>query len=1332
MNAKYNLAYFRKSRLVKIISALLLQTFIFYNIGFATIERSITSPNQKTPIRKILTKDNFLAPYVISRLVPLGEKELKDLDRRIRRLGRRPAQTEMSDRILRVKRNWIKKYLGSWIEKAETFARERGIKFNQHILLNAFITTFDERATEVSLSTAYRENIDTLAQEEIAKMRPEASPGHGSLRSIAVETPLTQKQMEALHGIYRSLIDKNALIATNGIAEGMTRQIYLDLETAIENHNIICMSEGRKDEIIPLDFYVHPGRGGEQLGHKGRITHLSRWLNDHLTEEEIRSIEEHERGHIEHPELAGEPLAEYERRFPDEMRRRLDDVDKERVRTELQTALSKVQITAIVPILEARLIELIMFNNTRYLSDALDVLVESERTRDCAAAAIKLLSKNYPIWSNDWFDRALEKCEHKNEVKRLLEEAGKREVNMDNVRIVILAGGGGTRVWPMSTTKNPKQLLSFTRSGRTMVQETIWRLVSHGYVQPGQIYVQTIPKLRDKIISQVDKYGIDGDHVLAEPELADSGAAVGYAAAKLYREDKNTTMVILSADHIIGQFDEEGRENFEEHEDFWRSIYELIRKVQGQPELGTISIYPTRPETGFGYLHRGRSTSNVPGISKLSESTEVNKKVRPGGFLEKPDIDVAESLINENRRAEKSGEDVVYGWNSGMFVWDAKTILDAFGVLQPAYHKGLMEIVGEDEERNPDDQRAVEEKVFKEFAKWRKQGLRTDGKIIVAKNKTSIDYLIMEPASAGRIPQLAVVGAFGWKYPWIDVGNLGSPLREVNMEREDKETENVVIGMGNGVLTADLKDVEKSNVVVEAGITVHARGLAGMTIVATKDSVLVVPIAQAQKVKDIVDELKDRGLGKYVDGAEKGSSVERTKREFTLDLHVGNSNRYIYMPNGDVAALECREAILLSNDGIVSGIGLEKVTVIKDKDEVYVFGGAYQKKAEAVLKTILTHAEAEEAKRKAELKHNRERRLKDIRDILMRKDILWVSPHRYATLYEIPQATASEELELLSSLEWDEHIDEKGRPVSNISGIVATYLPVRGGDYRGAHPADTAHKSYMRCEPKEDMFKTFDLRGVTLTTFPDKVCFYIGRAIAEKLLNEFGEEDDITVVVGKEVREGGAEMQEALIRGLLASGINVNTLEGNNSTGFLATPDLYFGIVSFPFFKAGIMLTAGHHPTSENGVRMNKRFGKGDEEDPEAVLDHSEGFFEITSGVWVQDLRDRLKTKGLNFRVRTRECMPVRGELNKYISPNDVVSGHFNHIMNDIRLSPEISTQIMEAWKRQPQGPGKTDLMTFVERVKAYGDNFEEKNGWDNFRAYVKQELGLDLPPQKP
>ncbi len=288
-----------------------------------------------------------------------------------------------------------------------------------------------------------------------------------------------------------------------------------------------------------------------------------------------------------------------------------------------------------------------------------------------------------------------------------------------------MAGGGGTRFWPLSRKAVPKQLLNL--SGKDlMVNDTIARF--EGIVAKEDIYIVT-NVVQAGTMKDATKGRLLEEHILAEPAARNTAACIGYAAMEIVKKRGDGIMCILASDHFI--------KNTEGFKDVLR---DAIKTAEETDALVTLGIKPTFPSTGYRYICSGEE---VPGT--------VACKVED--FVEKPDLETAEAYIDAGN----------YLWNSGMFIWKASTILTYFEKLLPDIYAYLVEIgdaMGTDQEEE------------------------TINRVYPVIPKISIDYGIMERADN----VLVLKGDFGWNdigsfdalsaiYEPDDKGNIGSGKR---------------------------------------------------------------------------------------------------------------------------------------------------------------------------------------------------------------------------------------------------------------------------------------------------------------------------------------------------------------------------------------------------------------------------------------------------------------------------------------------------------------------------------------------------------------------------
>ncbi|NPD92780.1 mannose-1-phosphate guanylyltransferase [Xylanibacter muris] len=288
----------------------------------------------------------------------------------------------------------------------------------------------------------------------------------------------------------------------------------------------------------------------------------------------------------------------------------------------------------------------------------------------------------------------------------------------NNNHVVIMAGGVGSRFWPMSTSDKPKQFIDVMGVGKSLLQLTAERFCS---ICPSQnLWIVTNRQYKDIVKEQLPD--IEESHILCEPCRRNTAPCIAYVSWRIKKEDPKANIVVTPSDHIVMNVDE-----------FKKVVSDCLKFTKESDAIVTLGMRPNRPETGYGYIQ-----------ANLAHNSLRNKDIfRVDSFREKPDLATAEQYIKKSN----------YFWNAGIFIWNIHTIVNAFRVYQPTMAKlfeQLMPVYGTEHEQEEID------------------------RIFPNCENISVDYAIMEKAEEIFVRP----SDFGWS----DLGTWGSLLAQTKKD----------------------------------------------------------------------------------------------------------------------------------------------------------------------------------------------------------------------------------------------------------------------------------------------------------------------------------------------------------------------------------------------------------------------------------------------------------------------------------------------------------------------------------------------------------------------
>lgn len=346
----------------------------------------------------------------------------------------------------------------------------------------------------------------------------------------------------------------------------------------------------------------------------------------------------------------------------------------------------------------------------------------------------------------------------------------------ENNYLVILAGGAGSRFWPISSEELPKQFLDILGCGRTLIQLTLERF--NGLIPKENVWVVTAEKYREIVMEQLSE--IPSSNILCEPCRRNTAPCICYVSWKIKKLNTKANIVVSPSDHLVVDI-----------QAFQSAIDDSLSFAAETDAVVTLGLKPTRPETGYGYIKADLTYS----------SSRKHNIFRVDEFKEKPTLEIAKEYIQSPN----------YLWNSGIFIWNVNTIINAFRVYEPevsSIFEGLMPYYGTDKEQNKIDESYPQ-----------------------CKN-ISVDYAILEKAEE--------IFVFPASFSWSDLGTWNSLREQSDMDK-----------YGNVCIGDNIKLYDTYNTIVHTcnKKEVIVEGLDGYVVAEKEGKLLVCRLSEEQRIK---------------------------------------------------------------------------------------------------------------------------------------------------------------------------------------------------------------------------------------------------------------------------------------------------------------------------------------------------------------------------------------------------------------------------------------------------------------------------------------------------
>ncbi len=373
-----------------------------------------------------------------------------------------------------------------------------------------------------------------------------------------------------------------------------------------------------------------------------------------------------------------------------------------------------------------------------------------------------------------------------------------------SLHILVLAGGSGTRLWPLSRRATPKHLLPLAPGGQTLLRATVERVAD----LCDSVRIVTAADQAEDCLRALEGLPIDRRAIIAEPQARGTGPALGLAVGLVAREDPDALIASVHADHRVGDPDA-----------YRAAVLAAAGWAASTDGLATVGLIPAAPVTGFGYIELGEAREphvwrapqgGAAGTVAAAAALPAFAGVR---FKEKPNAELARQYV----------EDGNHLWNLGLFSWTSRRFLAELSVADPALGAALDRVA--DAVLRGDDAEAT--------------------RIYAEQRAQAVEPLVLE-----RTERLTVVQA---SFGWSDLG-AWPDVRDARVAEGEGDADGNVVD-GDAVLTS----ARGCTVIARSGRVVAVAGAEGLVVVDTPDAVLVVPAERSQLVKDVVDQIHRSG-----------------------------------------------------------------------------------------------------------------------------------------------------------------------------------------------------------------------------------------------------------------------------------------------------------------------------------------------------------------------------------------------------------------------------------------------------------------------------------------